>query len=335
MKKTNNPLFSGNITVVRQALSKKCNINQKELFSSEFFIDDSWSYIADYQYPTIRLSPLQYACLQRHEDIALSLIDAGANIHIFDANQTSILQMAAITNAVRVIDKIANFVDVNYCNHLGSALHIACEAQATDSALCLLNHGANANLKCNGYTPVMIACQYYNKRILNKMFETQKIPLGNISFVVCMNNNLNPLLFLLDHGVKLNYKNKNGCSLLHAACLTQGPSYKIVQYLIEHGLSVGDTDNFGNTPLHLACESHNYKAIELLLSNSANVNIQNTDGDTPLVYSAKNGRFHLKLFRSLIKYGADLTLPNSESKTLFDYITKQQKQSVLDITQGK
>lgn len=334
MKKTNNPLFSSSPAVVRQALSKKCNLNQKELFSSDCFIDSKWDWLYEYQYPTIRLSPLQYACLQKREEISFLLIDAGANIHIFDVNQTSILQMAALSGAVRVIDKIANLVDINYYNSLGAALHIACEAQETEAALCLLSHGANANLKVAGYTPFQVACQYYNKRILTKMLEVQKISLGSAVFSSCMSNNIHPLTFLLEHGAKLSYKDKNGCGLLHAACMVQGPTIKVIQYLIDQGLLVNSVDKYGNTPLHLACTSHNFKAIELLLSHSADVNAPNSNGETPLVYSAKNGQFHLKLYRLLKEYNVDLSITDSESKVLFDYISKQQEQAILNLAQS-
>lgn len=333
MKRTNNPLFSSSASVVHQALSKKCNINQKELFNTDYFMDSQWFWIYHFQYSTIRLSPLQYACLQRNEDVALLLIDAGADIHIFDVNQTSILQMATMSDAVSLIDKIADLVDINYYNSMGSALHIACAAQKTEAALCLLSHGANANLKVNGCTPIQISCNYYNKHILAKMLETQKIPLGDVLFSTCMSNNVNPIKFLEEHGAKLSYKNRKGSGLIHAACSVQGPSIKVIQYLIDRGLPVNTVDKYGNTPLHLACASHNFKAIELLLSHSADVNTKNSNGETPLVYSAKSGQFHLKLYRLLKEYNVDLSITDSESKALFDYISKQQKQAILNLAQ--
>ena len=164
------------------------------------------------------------------------------------------------------------------------------------------------------------------------MLESQRIPLDDVLFSACMGNNVNPIKFLMDRGAKLSHKNKDDRSLLHAACSVQGPTSNTVRYLIEQGLPVDATDRFGNTPLHLACESHNYKAIEILLAHSADANAQNNIGDTPLIYSAKNGRYHMKLYRMLMKYNVDPSKKNAEAKTFSDYISKQQQQSVLSIS---
>ena len=98
---------------------------------------------------------------------------------------------------------------------------------------------------------------------------------------------------------------------------------------MDHGFSVREPDANGNTPLHLACESHNMKLIELLVLHGADVNACNNAGNTPLLYCAKKRRFHMNIYKLLKQAQPDITKQNNESKTLLDYITPAQRESLL------
>lgn len=159
---------------------------------------------------------------------------------------------------------------------------------------------------------------------------SQTVPLNDALFSSCMGNNVNPIKFLLSNGAALNHKDKFGQSLLHATCLIQGQSNKVGQYLIEEqGISVNSVDLLGNTPLHIACENHNLKMMALLIEHGADVNAPNRVGDTPLMHSARRKRFNLNLYKLMMKAHPDITIVNSNAKTLFDYITPSQKESLL------
>jgi ankyrin repeat protein len=331
MHQSQNLLFSSSAAEVQNALKKKCNIDKKELYDGEFFADCKFSAFYDYRYDPGRITALQHACLTGNESTALTLIRAGADINILDSEKASILQMAALSNMGQVLEEIADRVDINYCNQYGTALHIACKAQSTKSALLLLDHGADISVKLNGFTPAQAACKYYNKQILTKMLrlQSQPFPINDALFFSCTGNNINPVKFLLKNGADLSCRDNAGRTLLHAACTVQGPSYKVADFLLKQGLSVNEADSAGNTPLHLACESHNMKMIELLVECGADVNISNNAGNTPLLYCAKKGRFHMNIYKLLEKAHPDIAKRNKAAKTVLDYITPAQKESLL------
>ena len=71
----------------------------------------------------------------------------------------------------------------------------------------------------------------------------------------------------------------------------------------------------GNTPLSLACHRDRTQTIQALLArfNNLNVNNQDKDNDTPLLYTTFNGNLEMSLL--LIQNGADPDLANSEHTT--------------------
>ena len=60
-----------------------------------------------------------------------------------------------------------------------------------------------------------------------------------------------------------------------------------LKILLELGGSVHDVDDYGSTPLHIACLFANADVIELLLENGANTDAQDNDGLTPSMVFAQ------------------------------------------------
>ena len=63
--------------------------------------------------------------------------------------------------------------------------------------------------------------------------------------------------------------------------------------LLQQGNKVGDRDQAGNTPLHLAAEAGNKEAARVLLHHGASVTERNVAGLTPLHVAAKNKHGHV------------------------------------------
>ena len=57
------------------------------------------------------------------------------------------------------------------------------------------------------------------------------------------------------------------------------------------------------TPLHHACIGHQLEAVKFFIRNGANVNIQDTDGDTPLLAVLKEAVRSKQKEKSLIRKG--------------------------------
>ena len=78
----------------------------------------------------------------------------------------------------------------------------------------------------------------------------------------------------------INEKDDRGKTLLHYA-VHQGPDYATL--LLKKNADVTITDQYGNTPLHLAIRSHYApKIITSLRESGANVYAENTAGETPI-----------------------------------------------------
>ena len=69
--------------------------------------------------------------------------------------------------------------------------------------------------------------------------------------------------------------------ILHTIC--QSGQVSLLQTVINVGiLDLNITDDYGNTPLHVACCSGQYELVKLLLENNVDVNATSDDGWTPL-----------------------------------------------------
>ena len=78
--------------------------------------------------------------------------------------------------------------------------------------------------------------------------------------------------------------------------------------LLEAGAEINITNQYGETPLHLA---RSKEQIKLLLETGANPNIQDKFGETPLHWCWNN----LEKIRLLLEAGADYTIRNNKGLT--------------------
>ncbi|RWS06381.1 protein phosphatase 1 regulatory subunit 12A-like isoform X4 [Dinothrombium tinctorium] len=80
--------------------------------------------------------------------------------------------------------------------------------------------------------------------------------------------------------VDINDCNIDGLTALHQACIDD--NIEMVQYLIEHGADVNCCDNEGWTPLHATASCGHSSIVKLLLENGADPRIVNNDGELAL-----------------------------------------------------
>jgi len=83
--------------------------------------------------------------------------------------------------------------------------------------------------------------------------------------IACDNGDLSLVKYLLEKGVSLKGKDKNGWTPLHIAC---GPAddYDLVYYLIQNGADLYARDMNQYTPLHLATQFKAKKVVQYLKS---------------------------------------------------------------------
>lgn len=83
--------------------------------------------------------------------------------------------------------------------------------------------------------------------------------------------------------------------------------------LLKRGHDVNSQDNFGTTPLHLACFHRQIECVSALLENHAEINCRDIFGRTPLLHAARNG--HKSIMLMLLKKGAEINPKSNTGET--------------------
>ena len=75
-----------------------------------------------------------------------------------------------------------------------------------------------------------------------------------------------------------------GSSPLHFAVV--GGNMNTIEFLVEHGADVNDTNDYLETPLHWACKDGSPEIIRYLLQQQADPNVEDSEQNTPLHWAA-------------------------------------------------
>ena len=225
---------------------------------------------------------LHIAAKRGHEEIAKLLIHNGANIEA-------------------------------KCDALFTPLYLAVFHEKNKIAMMLLKLGANPNTNGLGDQNSL---HFAAKSGVGHEIMKELIERGADINAVTDDKNETPLFYatrydyqesieiLLDYGADVNVANTGGWTALYNATSMNRPGRKItVAKLLAHGANVDGTGETGknSTPLHHAFHdgSEGEKIVRMLLMYGANVNIQNRQGETPLMMAARKGM--VKIVQEMIK----------------------------------
>ena len=109
---------------------------------------------------------------------------------------------------------------------------------------------------------------------------------------------------LLRQEVNVNAPQPDGATALHWAAYVD--ALPIAELLIGSGADVDASNDYGVTPLALACDNASDYMVVRLLDAGANPNIARTTGETPLMTCARTGA--ADAVRALLARGVDLTV---------------------------
>lgn len=99
--------------------------------------------------------------------------------------------------------------------------------------------------------------------------------------IVAQSNDLERVRVLLNKGTPVDIEDAAGYTALHYAA--RNGHRKICQELLSNGANVNAVTRSGKaTPLHRAVTQNHIHIVELLLTANADVNLQDSDGFTPL-----------------------------------------------------
>ncbi|CAH0549306.1 unnamed protein product [Brassicogethes aeneus] len=257
---------TGNVKIAKVLLSNGADINAQDING---------------------YSPLMFAVIKNHTETAEFLINQGADVNLRGSkdNRTA-LQAAAATGNVEIANVlVSNGADINAQDIKGkSPLMFAVNKNHTETAEFLINHGADVNLRGSKD----------NRTALHVAGLTGNVEMANV---------------LVSNGADINAQDINGYSPLIFA--VDNNHTKITEYLINHGADVnlrGSKDN--RTALHVAGLTGNVEMANVLVSNGADINAQDINGYSPLMFAVYKN--HTETVEFLINQGADVNLRGSK-----------------------
>lgn len=104
--------------------------------------------------------------------------------------------------------------------------------------------------------------------------------------------------------LNVNQLKTDGKPLLFIAC--QEGNKSVVQLLLQNSADINLCSDDGTSPLSIACYNNHLDIVELLLKKGANVNLRSKNGTSPLFIASNKG--HSKIVKLLLDYDADVNL---------------------------
>ena len=137
----------------------------------------------------------------------------------------------------------------------------------------------------------------------------------------------------LQHGVDLHAKDPaTGQTALHKASVSG--DLEMINFLLEHGASVGEPDKEGLTALHLACGAGDQPAVvQALMQREGFVDRVDGEGMSPLMVAASAG--HEEIVILLLAQGAYVQLTAKDGQTAADMAPKRRIKALIKAEQGR
>ena len=253
-------------------------------------------------------TPLRWVAEYGLTEIAIALIDNGADVNAADQDDKTPLHCAAENGRMEIaLALIEKGAKVDVANKYGDTpLRLAIEKGHKEIALALIAEGAINAKNERGETPLHIAITKGYKEIALAL--------------IAKGTNINAAA----KGININatiYRDYWDQTPLHVAI--QKGYEEIAKALIAKGANINATDDWGQTPLHVAIKGHQTETALALIDKGADVNTTDEEGYTPLYMAILEGRTATAL--TMIHYGrvpyADI--PVIENNTTSEYIQRQ------------
>ena len=90
---------------------------------------------------------------------------------------------------------------------------------------------------------------------------------------------------------------------------------ELLKWLIDNQANINHQDRNGFSALHFAAKEQCFDAIETLINNNADIELKDSNGNTPLMDAIFNSNGHYKIVALLIDSGANLDNVNNHEMT--------------------
>ena len=252
-------------------------------------------------------TPLTVAAFSGKADVALSLIsEFGCDPHVRGQFGRTVLHHACKGGSVSLVQTLIreHKADSNARdNNNNTSLNVAAAFGQADVALSLINEfGCEPHVRGQfGKTVLHHACTGGSVNLVQTLIREHKAD----SNARDNNNNTSlnvaaafgqadvALSLISEFGCDPHVRGQFGRTVLHHAC--EGGSVDLVKILLPL-LSLLDTDNVGNSPLHVCSSNGHVECVEALLHSNAPVLIRNNNGNTPFELATGRAKVILKLY---------------------------------------
>uniref|UniRef100_A0A7N8WQ00 Euchromatic histone-lysine N-methyltransferase 1a n=1 Tax=Mastacembelus armatus TaxID=205130 RepID=A0A7N8WQ00_9TELE len=202
-------------------------------------------------------TPLHAAAAEGHQEICHMLVQAGANLDMFDEEQRTPLMAACENNHLDTVKYLIRAgAAINHKDIMGfTCLHLAAKLGHYEIVHHLLSK-ASKYINCQddgGWTPITWAIEYKHKELVH---------------------------LLLAKGADVNIRDKEENVCLHWAALSGCDD--IAQSLLEARCDLNAVNIHGDLPLHIASRENHLECVMLFLSRGADVYQRNREEETPL-----------------------------------------------------
>ena len=184
----------------------------------------------------------------------------------------------------------------------------------------------------NGYTPIEIAVKNGHLPIIKYFIEKLKMPVNTIHDNMTLLHYASlychyPIVeYLVENGADVNQTEIYGNRAIHFA--SEGGSLAIVKFFIEkRGIDKDIKGSNGRTPLHCACEKGRISIVEYLISIGAAIEAQDLDDQTPLHYASRWLKFTVVSY--LLSKGANKYAINKKGQTPHDLALLDEMKDLL------
>ncbi|XP_022609211.1 histone-lysine N-methyltransferase EHMT1-like isoform X2 [Seriola dumerili] len=202
-------------------------------------------------------TPLHAAAAEGHHEICHMLVQAGANLDMFDEEQRTPLMVACENNHLDTVKYLLRAgAAISQKDIMGfTCLHLATKLGHYDIVHHLVSK-ASKHINCQddgGWTPITWAIEYKHKELVR---------------------------LLLSRGADVNIRDKEENVCLHWAALSGCDD--IAQALLEAQCDLNAVNVHGDSPLHVAARENYLECVTLFLSCGADVTQRNKEGQTAL-----------------------------------------------------
>ena len=310
-------------------------------------------------------TPLMTACEYGHVNTVTFLIEHGANVNLQDwTGLTAVHYAVRGSQACEILSCLMENgadVDAKTCGGL-TPLMIAAERGDTKVATFLIEHGANVDLpdkigatalcyalKCPGNLCEVGSCLIENGADINAGINYNCCTPLMMACEKTVNDQLNALTFLIEHGAIVNLQDIHGSTALHYVVQENSgfhEPYEVLDYLIQNGADINAQSNHGRTPLMRAIDLSEEDTASFLIKQGANLDLQDKNGDTAFHYAMRSNS--LEITDSILTLGASCMCNNrgltpllvassiGKSEVVVDFIkrpevTKEQRIEALEL----